>query len=226
MTGNPEVRYRAEIFDTPDMTAAKEIILQPEPGMDTEARWRLETGFLADWMAGAIKLDPNALALDFGCGLGRLSKVFTDRFGVAALGVDISAPMRAMAVEYVGSSRFTAVSSEMFTSLVRGGLRADIAIAAWVLQHVLDLSGEIDRLWHALKPGGLFVVLNMHRRCIPTTAGWADDHQDVHAQLMSRFEGVAEVPIPLTASAPEVHAQKYLRIYRKTVFATPEIENA
>lgn len=201
------------------MTAAKEIILQPEPGLDTEARWRLETGFLGDWMASAIKLDPNALALDFGCGVGRLSKLFTDRFGVAALGVDISASMRAMAIEYVGSPRFTAVSSEMFSSLVRGGLRADIAVAAWVLQHVLDLSGEIDRLWHSLKPGGLFVVLNMHRRCVPTTVGWADDHQDVHAALLRRFEGVADVQIPLSASAPEVHAQKFLRVYRKAVDA-------
>jgi len=217
VTGDPAVRYRAEIFDTPDMTAAKEIILQPEPGMDTEARWRLETGFLADWMAGAIKLEPNALAIDFGCGVGRLSRIFTDRFGVAALGVDISAPMRAMAIEYVDSPHFTAVSSEMFTSLVRSGLRADIAVAAWVLQHVLDLPGEIDRLWHALKPGGLFIVLNMHRRCIPTTAGWADDNQDVHAQLMGRFEGVAEIPIPSSASAPEVLALKYLRIYRKAI---------
>jgi ubiquinone/menaquinone biosynthesis C-methylase UbiE len=219
VSGPPEIRYRAEIFDTSDITAAKEIILQPEPGMDTEARWRIETGFLADWMAGAIKLAPNALALDFGCGVGRLSKLFVDRFGVATLGVDISAPMRAMALEYVGSPHFTAVSSEMFTSLVRGGLRADIAVAAWVLQHVLDLPGEIDRLWHALKPGGLFVVLNMHRRCIPTTAGWADDHQDVNARLLDRFEGIADVPIPLSASASEVHAQKFLRVYRKAIDA-------
>ncbi len=215
MSETREVRYRAEIFDTPNLDAAKSIVLQEEPGMDTETRWRQETGFLADWMAGAIRLDSNALVIDFGCGVGRLSKVFTDRFGVSVLGVDLSAPMRAMAADYVASPRFSSASPEMFTSLLRAGLRADMAVAAWVLQHVLDLRGEIDRLWHALKPGGLFIVLNMHRRCIPTTAGWADDHQDVHAVLTSRFEAVAEAPIPLSASAPEVLAQKFLRVYRK-----------
>jgi SAM-dependent methyltransferase len=220
MVDAPELRYRPEIFDTPDIGSAKEIILQPEPGMDTDARWIRETDFLGDWMAEALQMNSSALALDFGCGLGRLSKIFTDRFGVATVGVDISASMRAMAADYVGSSLFAAVSSEMFSSLVRSGFRADIAVAAWVLQHVLDLPGELDRLWLALKPGGVFVVLNMHRRCIPTTAGWADDQQDVHAQIMSRFEGVAEIPIPIFDSTPEVHAQKYLRIYRKALAAT------
>jgi len=219
VTSGPEIRYRAEIFDTPDLDAAKAIVLQPEPGMDTEARWLRETGFLADWMAASIRLDPNALALDFGCGVGRLSKIFTDRFGVAALGVDISAPMRAMAVEYVGSPRFTAIAPEMFDALLAGGLRVDIAVAAWVLQHVLDPRFEIERIHRALKPGGLFVVLNMHRRCVPTTAGWADDQQDVHALLMARFHGIVDVPIPTEASAPEVLAQKFLRVYRKPVDA-------
>lgn len=215
MSGTSEVRYRAAIFDTPDLTAAKSIVLQPEPGMDTEARWIRETGFLADWMAGALTLDPKAVVIDLGCGVGRLSKIIIERFQVATIGVDISAPMRAMALDYVASPQFMAISSEMFDAVLRAGLRADMAIAAWVLQHVLDLQAEIERIWFALKPGGLFVVLNMQTRCIPTTAGWADDHQDVHALLSKRFEYLTDVQIPLTASAPEVVAQKFLRVYRK-----------
>ena len=220
MSSQPSVRYRPEIFDTTSLADAKSIVLQQEPsGFDTEARWRLETSFLADWIAASIKLDPNALILDFGCGVGRLSKVFTDRFGVAVLGVDISAPMRKMAVEYVDSPHFTVLSPQMFNSLLKAGTKLDLAVAAWVLQHVQDLPDEIDRIWHALKPGGLFVVLNMFRRCIPTTAGWADDHQDVHASLASRFEFLVDAQIPLSASAPEVIAQKFLRVYRRPIDA-------
>jgi len=216
MTSPRTVEYRAEIFDTPDLMSAKAIVLQPEPGMDTNARWARETGFLADWMTASLKLAPTSLVVDLGCGVGRLSKMIIDHFGVCVLGVDISAPMRAMATDYVGSPNISAVSSDMFNGMLRAGMRADMAVAAWVLQHVLELQAEIDRIWLSLKPNGLFIVLNMHTRCVPTTVGWVDDRQDVHSLLTSRFEFLVNVPIPASASAPELLGSKFLRVYRKT----------
>ena len=90
--------------------------------------------------------------LDFGCGIGRLSKALVEKYDCHVLGVDISPDMRRMAQDYVGSDRFSVISYEMFCALAEtGSLQTDCAIAVYVLQHVYDPAHDIGLLEKAVR---------------------------------------------------------------------------
>src|SRR6187455_2492067 len=98
-----KVTYSPAAFDVADEAAARRIILTPEFEQDTAERWERETPYLAGLVGGQVPLDADSLVIDYGCGIGRLSKALIERYGCHVLGVDISARMRAMAPDYVGS---------------------------------------------------------------------------------------------------------------------------
>ena len=104
--------YRPQVFDVPDVGAAKGMILTPEPGTTTAERWELETPYLVAAIGRELGLDAEYCVLDFGCGIGRIAKGLIERYGCRVMGVDISERMRALAPEYVGSARFAAWSPD------------------------------------------------------------------------------------------------------------------
>ena len=90
--------------------------------------------------------------LDFGCGIGRLSKALLENFDCCVLGVDISASMRQLALEYVNNDRFSVISYEIFSELAgKGALQVDTGLAVYVLQHVYDPKGDIKLLSQAIR---------------------------------------------------------------------------
>ena len=194
-------RYFPEVFTVSGLQQAREIILTAEgPGADTETRWALETPYVRDLILRQLAPQPGTLLLDYGCGVGRLAKALVQATGCSVIGVDISPSMRALAVEYVGSARFLAVSPEQLDTLVGAGLRADGAIAAWVLQHCPTPAEDIARIRRSLAPGGGCFVLNMLQRAIPALRDgaegggftWASDGVDVAALLRAAFQVQAE----------------------------------
>jgi SAM-dependent methyltransferase len=129
-------RYFPEIFHAADALSARDIILTNEgPGADTETRWACETPYVLDLLRGQMPLAPDSLILDYGCGIGRMAKAMIDATGCSVIGLDVSPSMRALAVDYVASDRFVAVSPGQFDRLVQAGLLVDATIAIWVLQH-------------------------------------------------------------------------------------------
>lgn len=188
--------YNPHIFDTATLEDAKRIAVTPTDGRDTEARWARETPYLADLIAGRLGLREGQLLVDYGCGVGRLAKALIERTGCRVLGVDISEDMRAFAVGYVGSPLFSAASWETFASRVAGGLRADAAIAIWVLQHCPRPAADISQLRAALDPSGRLAVVNSDFRWIPTKEKrWAHDTIDVRALLRERFVETGEAAL-------------------------------
>jgi SAM-dependent methyltransferase len=195
-------RYHPEIFDVASVSHAKSIILTNEgPGDETETRWQVETPYVLELVNCAVGLRPEMLVLDYGCGIGRMAKAMIDASGCAVIGVDISATMRALATDYVGSDRFVVVSPVQFDTLVRAGLRVDAAIAVWVLQHCFAPATDIARIAGSLAPGGGMFVLNMPRRCVPAVRDgtspdngfiWAADGIDVAMLLRMAFRPEAE----------------------------------
>jgi SAM-dependent methyltransferase len=131
--------------------------------------------------------------------------------GCRVVGVDISARMRALAAEHVADERFLAVSPAQLDGMVQHGLRADAALAVWVLQHCLAPAEDIDRLGRALAPQGRLFVLNMLGRAVPAVqdaAGearfvWAADGIDVAALLRGRF-AVTAAGVPDMARVPRM----------------------
>jgi SAM-dependent methyltransferase len=194
--------YSRAVFDVADETAAKRIILTPEFGQDTDQRWEAETPYLADLIGAELALTPQSLCIDYGCGIGRLSKALIERFGCRVLGVDISPRMRALAPDYVDSQLFSVVSPQMLLALSQGGLRASAAISVWVLQHALRPSEDVELLKMSLAASAPLFVLNLHGRAVPIEDGrWADDGINVGALLDGRFAPAArqelqEGPVP------------------------------
>jgi 2-polyprenyl-3-methyl-5-hydroxy-6-metoxy-1,4-benzoquinol methylase len=187
-----KLTYSRAAFDVPDEAAARRIILTPEFGQDTDERWERETPYLADLIGSELQLTETSLCIDYGCGIGRLSKALIDRYGCRVLGVDISERMRVLAPDYVQSQRFSVASPQMLYSLAKRGFRADAGLSVWVLQHCLNPAEDAQLLDLALSPQAPLFVLNMIGRAVPTAEGrWANDGQDVKAILDAQF-GAAE----------------------------------
>ena len=175
--------YDKSCFDVPDIASAKRIILTPEIGLSTDDRWERETPYLLKLMS-KLDLTSESIVLDFGCGIGRLSKALIEKYGCQVIGVDISISMRALSDVYVYSPKFFSVSPESAELFKE---RVDAVISVWTLQHVGMLEKEIDRIKNVLKPGGKLFIVNERRRFIPTDKGWLDDAQDVFIHLQSKF---------------------------------------
>lgn len=155
--------YDASVFDVANVDEAKRIILTPE-NSTTEERWQVETPYLAALIAEHLPIDRGTLLLDYGCGIGRMSKALIERKRCKVVGADISASMRALAVAYVASGRFSVCPpSELETRDVA----ADAAVAIWVLQHCENPEEDIRRIHQALKPGARLFVADSFKRVIP-----------------------------------------------------------
>jgi tRNA1(Val) A37 N6-methylase TrmN6 len=89
--------YFPLVFDASNLDQAKKIILTPE-GSTTEHRRETETPYLAE----LIKPGSASLILDYGCGIGRISKAFIERHGSSIVGLDINKNMRTLAPDMSG----------------------------------------------------------------------------------------------------------------------------
>jgi SAM-dependent methyltransferase len=187
--------YKPEVFDVQNETDAKAIILTPE-GSTTDDRWVRETPFLAQDINSFISPTDRSLVLDFGCGIGRISKELILMSGCRVLGLDISQSMRALSINYVSSDRFSPVGKGMLENLVSKGLKVDACVSIWVLQHCPNVLEEIELIKSILKPGGHFYVLNNVNSAIPTDRGWLSDGINIQAVLEDNFAAVEFSKLP------------------------------
>jgi 2-polyprenyl-3-methyl-5-hydroxy-6-metoxy-1,4-benzoquinol methylase len=195
--------YNPGIFSVRNHDEAKRIILTPE-GSSTEQRWEAETPIVADLAARHNSLGGASVVLDYGCGIGRIAKELIARHGCNVVGVDISPSMRALSVEYVNSDNFFACSPTSLNVLIASGLRFDLAVSIWVLQHCLKPAEDIGILRGAIKPGGGLLVMNNLHRAVPTMEkGWANDGIDIRKTLSNTFALQAEETLvsPLVPAA-------------------------
>ena len=103
---NKNVTYNPKVFDVSNIQDAKNIILTPEAGMKTDERWEKETKYLSLDISEFFKdFNKDKIIIDYGCGIGRLSKELIEKFDCKVLGVDISSSMRELAVNYVDNKK-------------------------------------------------------------------------------------------------------------------------
>lgn len=194
-----KIEYAPQIFFQPNIDKAKAIILTPEAGMSTDRRWTMETA----WLMSRINFpDKDGLVVDYGCGIGRVSKGLDNPI----IGVDISPTMRANADIYVKRPDFGAVGPTVFLRLVEAGLRCKGGIAIWALQHAIDVEWDIRLLMMSLSEGAHFWLLNTGQRFIPSmngqVFGWADDHVNVFELLEPWLDFVEKIAIPKEIGEP------------------------
>ncbi len=215
VTALKEVTYDPSIFmDIATVDDAVRVILTPEDGMTSAHRWKAEAPYLMDLIGKHIA--QGATVLDYGCGIGRLSKPLIDKYSCDVIGVDISPNMRALATSCVDNQRFVAMHPDMLWMFRRG--IADVAIAVWTLQHCLKPDTDIDNISRMLTPGGNLFVVNNVRRVVPVEQGrWVDDQIDIDTMICEHgFELVERGTLDDDAIAPaQLRANTFWAAYRK-----------
>lgn len=189
--------YNPAVFDVTDQDHARAVILTEDADRTADERWAVETPYLLGLIQG-LGVTPETMVLDYGCGIGRVSKAVVDANNCPTFGVDISPSMRKLAHEYVNHPRFFVGPPAALRMLTE---QFDVALAIWVLQHCGRLEQDIDSIRASLKPGGRLFVLNETKRFVPTTEHlWVDDGKDVRQLLTDAFGEPTET-VTLNADA-------------------------
>lgn len=199
------LRYSPETFDCDTIDAAKQIILTASSSAETDRHWREDTPIIAAQLAEHLLVGGGQRVLDFRCGIGRVAKPFMALTACQIVGVDISASMRRMALDYVASPRFHTIAPEDLDE--PSNQLFDAAYAVLVIQHCENPELEIRRIRNSLRPDGRFVLVNSTRRWLPTNQGWANDRVDVLAVASQLFRRVASFDPPghYQPGADELH---------------------
>ena len=208
--------YSPEAFNVDTMDKARQMSVLAGSEMRESIRWGDEINFLCDTMARELMLRKGDLILDYGCGVGRLSKRLCE-LGCDVLGVDISPAMRRYAMEYVNApGHFLAIAPEELMMLVGKGLRCDHACVVWMLQHSPNVYADLQLIHRSLKGlGGVFVADNREMRLVPLQGGqWCNDGMDIWRQLELNFGIRSNTAYPGNWGADP--AKIMIRTYMKT----------
>ncbi len=128
--------------------------------LSAQQRWNEETPVFAEAMLPYVPEGPSRI-LDYGCGVGRLSReVLLRRHDCSLVGIDSSPVQLAHARGYVRDPRFDAALPHEVSG------QFDFAYCVYVLQHVraVDLRQVVQTIHASLKPGAYFVHCSSKRR--------------------------------------------------------------
>jgi ubiquinone/menaquinone biosynthesis C-methylase UbiE len=178
--------YIKEVFDVTTFEQAKHVVLTSDP--DNPKKFENETNFLVSEIQKQNIITNTSNVLDFGCGMGRVSKKLIETFDCNIIGVDISNTMLTFANIYISKpKKFKPMNSYNMPNTI------DVAISTFVLQHVQDPKTEIELLYSNLKVGGYLVLVNEDKRYVPSDVDknryivWEDDGFDIFDELNKKF---------------------------------------
>ena len=125
-------------------------------GQDQSVR----TGMLDSWMRGALGDIAGRRVIDIGCGEGRFCRLLAS-LGAEVTGVDLTEALVAKALQRAyGGETYLVGNAEDLADIDDESF--DIAVSYIVMVDLIDYRGSIDAAWRVLKPGGRFVVCNVH----------------------------------------------------------------
>lgn len=192
------MKYVKEIFDPLTIQHAKDIVLTSDS--NNPDKFEQETKSLVNVLENENIINENSVVLDFGCGMGRVSKELIDRFNCNVMGVDISERMKIFAMLYVSNpNRFKTVEYIEPNSV-------DVCISAFVLQHTENPKEEIRKIVEGLKPNSIFILLNENIRFVPSDIDyngyviWKDDKFDVFNEVEKYCTKIKSIPYPPNTS--------------------------
>lgn len=132
----------------------------------------VRTGMLDSWMLDALGNVRGKRALDIGCGEGRFSRLLAE-LGAEVAGVDLTEPLieRARYLA-VGGDTYVVGDAENLIGIADESF--DIAVSYIVLVDLLDYRASIKAAYRVLKPGGRFIVCNIHPMRSAVPYGWVN----------------------------------------------------
>jgi len=184
--------YIKETFDVTTFPQAKNVVLSDDP--DNPNKFNEETEFLVNAIRDFNIVTSQSVILDFGCGMGRVAKKLIETFDCNIFGTDISPSMLQFANIYVSKPK-QFKTSKSYTDKET----IDVCLSAFVIQHTESPVVEINNIYDVLKPNGYLVLLNEHKRFVPTDVDsqryvvWNDDGFDVHGYVGTRFTKINSV---------------------------------
>ncbi len=134
------------------------------PAWIKEAREGLNptrTGLLDKPMLEACGDVRGLRALDCGCGEGRFCRILTEKGAAYALGLDLCAPMIDAAEQLQGEKDEYRVANVQDLSFLDSG-SFDLAVSYLNQCDLPDFMANTREVYRVLKPGGRFVVANLH----------------------------------------------------------------
>ena len=207
-----DIVYTPEVFNQASIEDAKKIILTAEDS-STQERWEKESPYISQRIINFMDITKETLIVDFGCGIGRISKELIQRQGCRVIGVDISKSMRSQALEYVNDERFTTVSPDLLVQMMKKGLKVDGVISIWVLQHIPQPQQQLNILYHLLEKNGKLFILNNLRSALPTNVGWVNEGTDIKALLVEYFVENFMDTLPSIISSKKISENSFMAGY-------------
>ena len=125
--------------------------------IDTDQAVR--TGMLDSWMLDALGNVGGKSAIDIGCGEGRFSRLLS-KLGASVTGVDLTEALIARARAMSTGETYMLGDAENLNDVESESF--DIAASYIVLVDLLDYRSAIEAAYRVLRPGGRFVVCNIH----------------------------------------------------------------
>lgn len=162
-----EFTYNPDFFTPSDIADAKRIILG-YGAAETPDRWHIETNWNIKLFKSKNFITQHSVVLDWGSGIGRLSKAMIDEFGCRVVGVDINPTMREYSVDYVNSDKFTPMSVEEFRN--NDSIQFSNVISVWTLQHSVTVVEDLELIQSRLLPDAEVFIFEAAERCVPIMA--------------------------------------------------------
>ena len=130
----------------------------------------VRTGMLDSWMLNSLGDVVGKSVLDIGCGEGRFSRVLAE-LGAGVTGLDLTEPLietaRSLAV---GNETYVIGDAENLIDIQDDSF--DLAVSYIVMVDLLDYRSSIDAAFRVLRPGGRFIVCNVHPMRTSVPSGW------------------------------------------------------
>ena len=135
--------------------------------IDTDQSVR--TGMLDRWMLDSLGDVSGKSAIDIGCGEGRFSRLLS-RLGATVTGVDLTETFIERARSLSNEETYLLCNAETLQGIE--GDTYDIAVSYIVLVDLQDYRSAIHAAYRVLRPGGRFVVCNIHPLRSSVPGGW------------------------------------------------------
>ena len=135
--------------------------------IDTDQAVR--TGMLDSWMLDALGNVGGKSAIDIGCGEGRFSRLLS-QLGATVTGVDLTEALIARARAMSTGEAYILGDAENLNDVESDSF--DLAVSYIVLVDLLDYRSAIGEAYRVLRPGGRFVVCNIHPMRSSLPGGW------------------------------------------------------